>query len=1207
MNSMHLPSSSRNMATAWNFPLGIDGFRYADLNRVRRLMALDQAFQAELRTADSALAERYEQSRSQFARGEGKEDSQFLIEIAQHLDQFIACLFHIGTEVNDLNRRTDEDNRVCEFKKRFLDRHVPKKPPEPSELAEINIADVEFRYRERVAEILPRGGWTNDPERELAEVALQLLDRQATAKAKGDAPETVRCTEQMLDVTAWARALAFHLDLKQRRRHFVSFVHPEKLDFENLVDREFNDPAHPTLFEGPAEGRRHRDGFGLTDLRMAPREALREMHYCIICHPRDKDSCSKGLLELDGAAKKNPLGIELTGCPLNEKISEAHLLKREGHGIGALAIIMVDNPLCAGTGHRICNDCMKSCIYQKQTPVNIPQIETSILSDVLQLPYGFEIYSLLARWNPLNLRRPVPLPYNGKNILVVGMGPAGYTLSHHLLNEGFGVVGIDGLRIEPLSVRMRGAKRRVPQPIKDIKDITGPLDTRIILGFGGVSEYGITVRWDKNFLDINYLLLMRRKKFRLYDGIRFGGTLTVDDAWRLGFDHIAICAGAGKPTLATMKNNLLRGVRLASDFLMGLQATGAYKANSLANLQLRLPAIVIGGGLTAIDTATEMQAYYVVQVEKALDRYDRLVLKIGEEAIWAKLDEEERGIIDTWLKHGRAIRAERSAAAAAGRAPDFNRLVRAWGGVTIVYRKRLQDSPAYRLNHEEVVKSLEEGIRFAECLNPVECISDAFGAVAELRCEYQVQENGRWKSSGKFVTLGARAVMIAAGTHPNTTYDREHPGTFQLDAKGEFYRGHKFENLDGVKRLVPAERGAVGFFTSYEKDGRYVTFFGDNHPHYAGNVVKAMASGKDGHSEISRVFQEDFARQKSEDQSERERNFVLFSEALDEQLTAEVVDALRLTHQIVEVVVRAPLAARNFHPGEFYRLQNYETFAEESDGIRLTMEGIALTGAWVDRERGLISLIVLEMGGSSRLCSLLEPGEKVVLMGPTGTPTEIPHNQTVVLAGGGLGNAVLFSIALALKENNNKVIYFAGYRAPTDLFKRHEIEKACDVVVWSTDRGAPIKPARPQDRTFQGNIVEAMQAYGSGKLGEQFIRLADAQRIIAIGSDRMMAAVKHALANQLRQQFPNQPTAIGSINSPMQCMMKEICAQCLQRHVDVDTKEESFVFSCFNQDQLLETVDFTNLNTRLRQNSAAEKLTSLWIDHLFSARLVQTI
>ena len=43
-------------------------------------------------------------------------------------------------------------------------------------------------------------------------------------------------------------------------------------------------------------------------------------------------------------------------------------------------------------------------------------------------------------------RRPHALPYNGKNVLIVGLGPAGYTLSHHLANEGFGVVGVDGLK-----------------------------------------------------------------------------------------------------------------------------------------------------------------------------------------------------------------------------------------------------------------------------------------------------------------------------------------------------------------------------------------------------------------------------------------------------------------------------------------------------------------------------------------------------------------------------------------------------------------------------------------------------------------------------------------------------------------------------------------------------------------------------------------
>src|SRR5687767_15597015 len=57
---------------------------------------------------------------------------------------------------------------------------------------------------------------------------------------------------------------------------------------------------------------------------------------------------------------------------------------------------------------RSCNDCMKSCIYQRQEPGDIPQIETRTLKDVLGLPWGFEIYDLLTRWNPLDLRRPLP-------------------------------------------------------------------------------------------------------------------------------------------------------------------------------------------------------------------------------------------------------------------------------------------------------------------------------------------------------------------------------------------------------------------------------------------------------------------------------------------------------------------------------------------------------------------------------------------------------------------------------------------------------------------------------------------------------------------------------------------------------------------------------------------------------------------------------
>ena len=147
------------------------------------------------------------------------------------------------------------------------------------------------------------------------------------------------------------------------------------------------------------------------------------------------------------------------------------------------------------------------------------------------------------------------------------------------------------------------------------------------------------------------------------------------------------------------------------------------------------------------------------------------------------------------------------------------------------------------------------------------------------------------------------------------------------------------------------------------------------------------------------------------------------------------------------------------------------------------MEGIALTGAWVDKDRGLLSLIALELGVSSRLVAFLQKGEPVVVMGPTGAPTEIPEGRNVLLLGGGLGNAVLFSIAKAMRERGNKVIYFAGYKKGEDLFKREDIEAATDQVVWSTDMGAAIQPGRPQDAHVRGNIVQAVLAYQSGELG----------------------------------------------------------------------------------------------------------------------------
>jgi hypothetical protein len=129
-------------------------------------------------------------------------------------------------------------------------------------------------------------------------------------------------------------------------------------------------------------------------------------------------------------------------------------------------------------------------------------------------------------------------------------------------------------------------------------------------------------------------------------------------------------------------------------------------------------------------------------------------------------------------------------------------------------------------------------------------------------------------------------------------------------------------------------------------------------------------------------------------------------------------------------------------------------------------------------------------------------------------------------------------------------------------------------------------------------MVEAMVAYAKGELSETPIHLDDVDHMIVIGSDRMMEAVKQARFKQLRPYLKKDQVAIGSINSPMQCMMKGVCAQCLCKHVDPDTGEQHFVYSCYNQDQNLDHVDFENLHARLRQNSVQEKLSDMWLGYL---------
>ncbi|HSW52066.1 MAG TPA: FAD-dependent oxidoreductase [Sulfuricaulis sp.] len=1153
------------------------GLTFAELFTPEGLQKIDGLFLERLRERDARAHD------SLLAWRAGRETltplqvSELLLACGPVLDEFIANLFNIQDALEATRRGTLAHDPVFHFKKLFVQRRARRRLLKKEEFESFAELDAWLTQTLRQA-----GLDATDRELAIAKYGEKLLlDEKAHA-------------EPIERLTRWCLRALTVPEGKAAVKGWVSFRLPEGIDHQRLVPIvPINDAIGRVA--GPAEQLRPRDGFRLTDPRMGAREVQNEINYCIYCHDHDGDFCSKGFPEKKGEPDKglkvNPLGVTLTGCPLDEKISEMHSLKKSGHTIGALAMITVDNPMCAATGHRICNDCMKACIYQKQDPVNIPQAETRILTDVLDLPWGVEIYDLLIRWNPLRPQQWLPKPYNSLKVLVFGMGPAGFTLAHHMLMEGFAVVGAEGLKIEPLPEEL------VREPIRDFTMLEESLDTRIMAGFGGVAEYGITNRWDKNFLKLIYLSLARRPHFQVFGGVRFGGTLTVEDAWHLGFDHIAICIGAGLPQALPIPGSLAPGMRQANDFLMALQLTGAAKHSSLANLQVRLPAVVIGGGLTGVDTATEIQAYYIVQVEKMLERYETLARAKGEAAVRAGLDKASLNILDEFLVHGRAVRAERERARKAHSAPDFLKLIRQWGGVTIAYRKGMNQSPAYTRNHEEIIKAFEEGIYYAEGLDPKEARVDADGQVEALVAKrLRPDESGKWLDTGEEVIIPTRAILVATGARPNVAYEFEHKNTF-LKERGHYQTHHAV--LGGLEPIAVAPHCKIpdfGPFTSYTSpEGRHVSFLGDTHPVFHGSVVKAVASGLRTYPKIvatlgARVNQKGDVRE-----------YHQFRARIEEALAARVESVKRLTPSVVELKVRAPMAAKRFKAGQFFRLQNFETQSALVDGTRLQTEALAMTGARVDPATGLVSLMVIERGASSRLVAGLQPGEPVALMGPTGVRATIPDGgETILFIGGRHGAAHVQSTGKALREKHNRVLFVGCFDSAQDVFCQDEIEAAADAVLWITANGAPVKPRRPQDRAVTAPVLDALVQYAAGKLGDVPIRLEEVTRMQVVGSNRLVRLIRDGRKKELKPFLAKQPATTGSINTPMQCCLKGVCSQCLQWQIDPQTgKRTKAVFSCSWQDQPLDIVDLDNLDQRLSQNRVQEHLTSQWLDYLF--------
>ncbi|USO01777.1 MAG: FAD-dependent oxidoreductase [Alphaproteobacteria bacterium] len=705
--------------------------------------------------------------------------------------------------------------------------------------------------------------------------------------------------------------------------------------FSNSID-PMGTPLKNGMIGFAQEPTKIRENFNLCDQKPDTGYIGLHENSCLICHPRAKDTCRTGIKLDHHSPRINHDGAPMIGCPLDQKISEMIHIFQDGMPLSALATIVVDNPLVAVTGRRICSDCTNSCILHAHTPIDVPSIETHILDTVLEQKYGVEIYALLTHWNPLSIRSPLPQALSGHTILVAGQGPAGFGLAHHLMHMGHTVIAIDALRIKPIN------SAYITKPIAHIQDIWHDLDTRIPDGFGGVAEYGITARWDKNYLQLVRIILSRNPQYNLFDGLRLGSQVQLADLFDHGVSHVAVCVGTGRPKDLPAIRHVKYGVHVASDFLMHLNH-GAYHKDLPSDLWIDFPLVVVGGGLTACDAATEALVYYRRQLEKfahawsALSNYEQKTLLEAYPHL-KKIDAHLQLLENIHRDHHKS----------------FSSFLHATGGVTIIYRGRFKSSPAYTTNKHEIQNALDQGVTFIENTTIHHACTDEEG-----RLETLVLQNGETRTE-----ISARTLLVATGIHPNT------------------HMGEDARIVVNEESLFQKTADQSSFFIQHTTNTPItVSQHGDVHPDYSGSVVKALASAKKGARSIHASL---IKKEPTQDPSRIIKNFSCFYQA-----TITQVFPCGFTPGY-HVVIHAPAAVKTYKPGHFYRLNVV------SAGGDFLEKSLALLPIHISKESNTVSFLIYSSSHSAENFANMRIGDTVHLMGPVGNFLDNkPHTHFV--------------------------------------------------------------------------------------------------------------------------------------------------------------------------------------------------------------------
>ncbi len=158
----------------------------------------------------------------------------------------------------------------------------------------------------------------------------------------------------------------------------------------------------------------------------------------------------------------------------------------------------------------------------------------------------------------------------------------------------------------------------------------------------------------------------------------------------------------------------------------------------------------------------------------------------------------------------------------------------------------------------------------------------------------------------------------------------------------------------------------------------------------------------------------------------------------------QIVEKKRLSSNVVQMTIEAPLVARAIKPGQFIIIMVYEKG-----------ERIPLTVVTSDRDRGLITIVFQEVGKTTKLLGKKEIGEELfAVMGPNGNPFPAKFYGSVVLVAGGVGVAEVVPIAKALKEAGNHITTIIGARTKELLFFTDVLGSISDQLYITTDDGS---------------------------------------------------------------------------------------------------------------------------------------------------------